>query len=293
VSRALRLIVNPSAGRGRARRALPGVERELAALGVPFRTDATTSLEHAAELARDAAAAGEVATAMGGDGLIGAVAGALRGTDGVLGVLPGGRGNDFARVLGVPRDPVEACRVLAHGEPRTIDLAEADGRVFIGIASVGFDSDANRIANEARLVRGDLVYVYGALRALAAWTPARFELELDGRRLEITGCSVAVANSKAYGGGMFVAPDAELDDGLLDVVIGAHVTRRRMLRQIPRVFKGTHVRDPEVLVERAREVRIAADRPFAIYADGDPVADLPATVRVLPGALNVLVSTSR
>jgi YegS/Rv2252/BmrU family lipid kinase len=211
----------------------------------------------------------------------------------VLGVLPGGRGNDFARVLGVPLDPVEACAVLAHGEPRTVDLGEVDGRVFIGIASVGLDSDANRIANEARLIRGNLVYAYSGLRALAAWTPARFEVELDGQPRQFTGCTVAVANSKAYGGGMFLAPDAELDDGLLDVVMVEHVSRRTMLGQLPKLFKGTHIHHPEVHVQRAREVRISADRPFAVYADGDPLAELPATARVLPGALNVLVSTSR
>jgi YegS/Rv2252/BmrU family lipid kinase len=267
------------------------VERALIDLGVAFRTEHTTGLGHAIDLAREAAAAGEVAAAMGGDGLIGAVAGALRGTDGVLGVLPAGRGNDFARVLGIPRDPVEACAVLARGEPRTIDLAEVDGRAFVGIASVGFDSDANRIANEARLVRGNLVYVYGALRALAAWTPARFDVELDGQPRQLTGYGVAVANSKAYGGGMYVAPDAELDDGLFDVVMLEDVSKLRFLTQIlPRAFKGTHVHSPAVHVLRAREVRIAADRPFALYADGDPVAELPATLRVLPGALKVLVS---
>jgi YegS/Rv2252/BmrU family lipid kinase len=291
VSPSIRLIVNPFAGRGRARRALPGVERALIDLGMTFRTEHTTGLEHATDLAREAAAAGEIAAAMGGDGLIGAVAGALRGSDGVLGVLPAGRGNDFARVLGIPRDPVEACAVLARGEPRTLDLAAVDGRVFIGIASVGFDSDANRIANQARLIRGSLVYVYGALRALAAWTPARFDVELDGEPRQLTGYGLAVANSKAYGGGMYVAPAAELDDGLLDVVMLEDVSKGRFLgRVLPKVFRGTHVDNPEVHVLRAREVRIAADRPFAVYADGDPVGELPATVRVLPGALKVLVS---
>jgi YegS/Rv2252/BmrU family lipid kinase len=293
VTRALRLIVNPFAGRGRARRALPAVERRLLDLGVTFRTERTTSLEHAIALAREAAAAGEVAAAMGGDGLIGAVAGALRGSEGVLGVLPGGRGNDFARVLGLPLDPVGACDVLARGEPRTVDLAEVDGRVFIGIASVGFDSDANRIANETRWIRGNLVYMYGALRALGAWTPARFEVALDGRPRQVTGYTVAVANTKAYGGGMFMAPDAELDDGLLDVVVVEDMPKRQALSLLPRVFKGAHVESAHVHVQRAREVRISADRPFAVYADGDPVAELPATVRVLPDALSVLVSTSR
>src|SRR5436305_14171108 len=120
--RRLALIVNPSAGGGSTARALPAVESRLRALGLPFHVDRTRSLEHAIDLAHAAAAAGEVAVAFGGDGLAGAVAGALVGRDGVLGVLPGGRGNDFLRVLGVPADPVEACDVLAHGTERPPDL---------------------------------------------------------------------------------------------------------------------------------------------------------------------------
>jgi YegS/Rv2252/BmrU family lipid kinase len=284
------LIVNPSAGGGRAARELPGVESELARLGIEHRTERTRSLEHGRELAASAAGAGEIAVAFGGDGLVGAVAGALRGTGGVLGVLPGGRGNDFARVLGIPLEPGPACGVLARGVERELDLGEADGHVFIGIASCGFDSDANRIANETRIVRGNLVYTYGALRALLSWRPATFTVTLDdGDPLTIIGYTVAAANSKAYGGGMYLAPDASLEDGLLDVVITGNVPRLRFLRLLPTVFKGEHVKLPDVHVMRAASVTISADRPFMLYADGDPVAELPVTVRTLPRAVRVMV----
>jgi len=204
-------------------------------------------------------------------------------------VLPGGRGNDFARVLGIPGDPAEAVCALAAAPERKLDLAEAGGRPFIGIASCGFDSVANRIANESRLVKGNLVYLYAALRAVATWTPARFELVLDGKVRVYTGWSVGACNSKAYGGGMYAAPNAELDDGLLDVVVSERTSRFNFVfRLLPRVFKGTHVDLPYVHEMRAREVRISADRPFTLYADGDPVQELPVTVRVRPGALTVL-----
>ena len=112
--------------------------------------------------------------------MIGAVADALREVPGaVLGVLPGGRGNDLARVLAISQDPMQACATIAQGVPRAMDIGEINGRAYVGIASVGFDSDANRIANEAPSWLGNLVYVYGALRALIAWRPARFEIELD------------------------------------------------------------------------------------------------------------------
>ena len=285
------LIVNPAAGGGRAGRRLGEVGAALAARRLDHRIEPTRSLEHARELARAAADAGEVAVAFGGDGLIGAVAGALRDSEGVLGLLPGGRGNDLARVLGIPLDPVAACEVLVTGEVRRLDLAEAGERTFVSIASCGFDSDANRIANETRLVRGNLVYTYGALRALASWRPATFELTLDGgQTFVMTGYSVGAANSKAYGGGMYAAPGAELDDGLLDVVTCADMPKRRFLTSImPKIFKGTHVDEPEITVLRSTEVTVAADRPFTMYADGDPIAELPVTVRVLPGAVRVLL----
>jgi diacylglycerol kinase family enzyme len=133
------LIVNPASGGGRAGTVLPRVRAALARQGLEHHVETTRSIEHARELARAAAAAGETAVALGGDGLVGAVAGALAEGDGVLGVLPGGRGNDFARVLGIPRDPEAACAVLAEGEVRALDLGLAGERPFIGIASCGFD----------------------------------------------------------------------------------------------------------------------------------------------------------
>ncbi len=289
----LSLIFNPAAGGGRAGRALADVERELGRLGLEHHAERTSDLEHARDLALAAAAAGETAVAFGGDGLIGAVAGAL-GARGVLGVLPGGRGNDFARALGIPLDPVAACGVLAFGVMRTLDLGQVGSRTFVGIASCGFDSVANRIANETRLVRGNLVYAYGALRALAVWRPATFVVELeDGERRTFTGYTVAAANSRGYGGGMIMAPDASLQDGQLDVVMVAHTPKLRFLRRLPTLFRGEHVRQSNVEVLRGASVRISASRPFTLYADGDAIAELPVIVRALPEAIRAIVPESR
>src|ERR1700745_1099926 len=160
------------AGGGRPARALPGVQAALRELGLEQRFEYTKSLAHARELALSAARAGEVAVAFGGDGLIGAVAGALKHTDAVVGVLPGGRGNDLCRVLGVPLKPVAACSVLASGVVRPLDLGEAGERTFTGIASCGFDSVVNEIANQTTVVRGSPVYGLALLRALPKWRGA-------------------------------------------------------------------------------------------------------------------------
>ena len=293
------LIVNPAAGGGKAGRHASEVERELRERGLTVRRVDTRDLDHARILAVEAARAGETVAALSGDGMVGALADAVRAVPGaVLGVLPGGRGNDLARVLGIDEDAVRACATIADGVARPMDLGEVaaqsqngPGQAFVGIASVGFDSEANRIANEAPAWLGGLVYAYGALRALLSWRPARFELELDppGERHVFSAYSIGAANSKAYGGGMRAAPDAMLDDGMLEVIVLESVGKLRFLTRIfPKVFAGTHVHEPCVRVFRAREVSIGADRPFTMFADGDPIGELPVRVRALRGAITVL-----
>jgi YegS/Rv2252/BmrU family lipid kinase len=283
------LLVNPSAGGGRsAREALPRVERALRDRGLEYRRVFTEDLEHGCREALAAVAAGETPVVMSGDGLIGQVGGALAGSGATMGLIPGGRGNDLARVLEIPVEPEGAVDVLAAGNVREIDVGEANGKRFLGIASCGFDSEANRIANEAKIVRGPLVYAYAALRALVAWQPANFTLTLDGERRQVTGYTVAAANNKAYGGGMLAAPDAELDDGLLDVGATGDVGKLRFLRGLSKIFDGEHREVLRVQSWRAAEVTIEADRPFVVYADGDPIAELPVTVKLLPRALRVL-----
>jgi YegS/Rv2252/BmrU family lipid kinase len=294
------LIVNPAAGGGRARRIAPLAQEALTALGLTVGRSDTRDLGHARELAARAAGRGETVVALGGDGLIGVLADALRDLPGArLGVIPGGRGNDLARVLAIPDDPRAAAAIVARGHTRPVDLGlvtsdgGADGgQAFVGIASAGFDSEANRIANEAPSWLGGLVYAYGALRALIAWRPARFELELEppGERRVFVAYTVGACNSKTYGGGMRAAPDAMLDDGLLDVVLLESVSKLAFLTRIfPKLFRGTHVHEPRVHVFRAREISLDADRRFTMYADGDPIGELPVRVRALRGAVTMLL----
>ncbi len=287
-ARRFALLVNPASGGGRALEALPKVHAELDRLGAAHRTVTTRSIDHAYEEAGRAVAAGETIAALGGDGLLRPLAGALKGTDGAVALIPCGRGNDLARVLGVPTDPTEAARLAVEGNERLLDVANVDGTPFMGIASFGFDSDANRIANEAKLVKGDAVYLYAALRALASWKPATFTVIVDGEHHTMTGYAVAVGNSKAYGGGMFVLPQAELDDGKLDVMLTRHIPKLRALRELPKVFKGTHGDSDHVEFLRGEEIEVSADRPFVIYADGDPIGATPAMLRVERRCLRVI-----
>ncbi|MEA2378531.1 MAG: hypothetical protein QOD13_2438 [Thermoleophilaceae bacterium] len=289
MSRRFALLVNPASAGGKALKALPAVHEALDRLGAPHRTVITRSSEHAAEEAARAAQEGETVAALSGDGLVRPLAGALKGTNAALALIPCGRGNDLARVLGIPTDPTAAAELAVQGTEKPIDVASVDGTMFVGIASFGFDSEANRIANEAKLVRGNAVYLYAALRALAAWKPAAFTVTVDGERHDVTGYSVAVGNSKAYGGGMIVLPQAELDDGMLDVLISKDTSKLSFLRGVFQTFKAAHVDSPDAQFLRGAVIEVASDRPFEIYGDGDPIGATPATMRVEQRVLRVIV----
>jgi YegS/Rv2252/BmrU family lipid kinase len=284
----LALLVNPSSGGGRSLKLLPKVEQALDERRAVFRVQRTKGLEHGVRQALGAIEAGEIPVVVSGDGLVGAIGGAMAGAETPLGIIPGGRGNDLARVLGIPEDPEQAVDLLLAGETRRIDVGEVNGKRFLGIVSVGFDSEANRVANETQILRGNLVYAFAAIRTLLGWKPGRFTVRVDDERYRFTGYSVSVANNKAFGGGMFIAPDAELDDGEFDIVAVGEVGKLRALASMPKVFKGTHIEEEWVRVFRARHLELTASRPYPVYADGEHLSDLPASLRVLPRALSVI-----
>lgn len=287
--RPLALLVNPASAHGRSLKLLPRLEQELDGRRISFRVERTRGLDDGVERALRAAGAGELPVVMSGDGLVGAVGGALAGSETPLGIVPAGRGNDLARLLGIPVDPEGAAAVLAAGETRRIDVGEANGRRFLGIASTGIDAVANELANQTRLLRGELVYLYAGIRTLIAWKPAHFTVQAGERRIGFSGYSVSAANGRFYGGGMMLAPGADLADGEFDVVTVGDVGKLRFLGNLPKVFKGTHVEEDEVRIFRAPRLELSASRPFPVYADGEHITDLPASLRVLPGALSVIV----
>lgn len=285
----LTLLVNPSSAGGKTLKLLPRIEAALDAHRAVFRVEKTRSLEHGVDLALRAVEGGEVPVVVSGDGLIGAVGGAMAGSETPLGLIPGGRGNDLCRALGVPNDPEEAVDVVLAGHSRRIDVGEANGKRFLGIVSVGFDSECNRVANETHFIRGNLVYAYSMVRTLIGWRSARFTIVTGGERKRLTGYFVDVANNKVYGGGMYIAPNAEIDDGQFDVVAITEVGKLRFLRGLRDVLKGAHIDKEEVTIFRASRLELDASRPFPVYADGDHLTDLPVSLKVLPRCLSILV----
>jgi YegS/Rv2252/BmrU family lipid kinase len=284
------LIANPAAGGGRVPKLLPSVRRKLDSLGIQHRTGLTSSLDDAVRLTNEALDRGEIPVAFSGDGVAGVVARtASYRPESVFGVLPGGTGNDFCGHVGIPDDAVEACEVLANGVSTTIDLGEANGVRFLGIASFGYDSLANESANAAPRWLGSGVYIWGAISAVIRWKPAHFTVTADGAEKSFEGWSVLCANTSRYGGGMLIAPNASIEDHQFDLICTLDSSRLRFIRMFPKVFKGTHIDDDNLDVSHAREVIVSADRPFTIYADGDPLTELPAEIRILPSAVKVLL----
>lgn len=283
------VLVNPLAGRGRARRVAGRAIAELRRCGVDVQVVVTRSAEHATQAAAEAvAAARDAVVVCGGDGAIAAVLPVLAGGTVPLGVLAGGSGNDFARALGLPvRDPVTAARVVARGVAGRVDLGRIGERWFGTVVAAGFDARVNERMNAMTWPRGRLRYHAALIAELAAFRPLPFSIEVDGHRLDGDAMLVAVANTGSYGGGMRICPDARVDDALLDVTVVTSISRVKLVRLFPSVYSGRHVRRPEVLTLRGRCVRLSAPGVIA-YADGERVGPLPATVTAVSGSLAVL-----
>src|SRR5450432_3426513 len=234
------LVLNSVAGRGRHRDLAP----ELRALAQQSNLDAevvvSESATDAESLARKAAEAGRDLIAAGGDGTVGLIAGIAAETDRLLAIVPTGAGNDFASTLGYNRKrPLDAIAAIAGGRDTTVDLGVVNGRWYTCVTCSGFDAEANRWANTVTRLSGTSLYVAAVLRTLAVYKPHPFRLTVDAETHEFRAWLVAVGNGPSYGGGMNIAPNAKLDDGLLDVTVVGAMTRVQMLTSFPKVFKGT------------------------------------------------------
>lgn len=297
------LAVNPTAGKGNGARAGAAVSALLVRHGfsvVPVPGSEPGQIaRHARHLL---AGQTDVLVVVGGDGMVHLGVNVVAATGATLGIVAAGTGNDIARELGLPvRDTQGAVAglvaALETGHVALVDAvrcpevagpgAQGD-RWFAGVLAAGFDAIVNERANGWRWPRGGLRYDLALLRELPMLRPQHYLLDLDGEPWAISGLLVAVGNTTSYGGGMRVCPSARSDDGLVDVLVVLPMSRTSFVRIFPRVYRGTHVDDPHVVVRRARRLRIACDGIVA-YADGERLGPLPLTCETVPGALRVLV----
>lgn len=280
--RSVRLIVNPAAGRGRAAAAAAGVATVLRGHGWDVAVFEAASGE-AERLARSVSS-DELVCSLGGEGTHAHVASGAYVAGARFTPLPGGRGNDLCRAVGLPGDPLAAARGLVGAIERRIDLGDVGGAPFLGVVSIGASAIANDIANGSPM-RGPGAYHVATMRMLQRLSPSPYRLDLDGQVREFEALEVAIGLSGRYGGGLRICPDAELDDGLLDVTV-IHGSKRHYLRFMHALFTGRIGRVDGVSTFRARTVHVEGEGP--VFADGGMIGTLPVTATVSPRALRLL-----
>lgn len=287
------LLVNPTAGKGRAAGMVGRVTERMRAGGASVAILVGRDAEDASGLARQAVADGvDALVALGGDGMVHLALNVVAGTATPLGIVPAGTGNDLAATLQLPtKDPAAAADVLMGklngAGARPMDAVRVEDKWFGCVLGAGFDSRVNDRANRMSWPRGRMRYNMAILAELRVFRPLPFVLELDGERWETEAMLVAVGNAKSYGAGMKVTPDAEVDDGVVDVQVLGPVSKPEFLKTFPKVFKGTHVSHPAVTIRRAKVVSLSSPGVTA-YADGEYLADLPIVCETVPGAVQIL-----
>ncbi|MGN5240211.1 diacylglycerol kinase [Rhodococcus sp. SJ-3] len=288
------VLSNPTADDD-ALHTLADASARLRTYGLRIAHIAADSVDESIALTRHAVEDGiDAVVAVGGDGIVWQAWQATATTGTPVGIVPAGTGNDLARVLGIPDEPGAAADVVATGHRRTIDLGrvsadEGPDQWFGTVLAGGFDALVTDRANRMKWPRGPLRYNAATIVELVNLRLLPYRITFDDEpAVELDATLVAVGNASTYGGGMRIAPGALLDDGLLDVVVATSANRTRLLRLFPTVYRGTHVDLPEVMVRRARRVRL--DSPgITVYADGEPLRALPVEVEAVRGAGTVLV----
>ena len=307
------VIVNPASAGGRTGKRWPALRGALDKAALAYDVQHTTAPRDATSITRRALAEGFTRiVSCGGDGTLNEVVngyfspdGEPLNTDAVLGLLPSGTGGDFRRTIGLPTDPTALAAVLSANHTRRIDA----GRItydspatppthFINIADCGVGGEVvarvNRSSSKAGGIRGTAVFLGISLKALTTFGGRPIRLTLDGEAAEMQIQNVVIANGRYFGGGMRIAPGADLDDGWFDVVVLPALGRVRTLIAMPSVYRGAHIKQPGVLVTRAKTVRVEPldNRALLFDIEGEQIGIAPATLTCLPGALTFCVAAA-
>jgi diacylglycerol kinase (ATP) len=285
------ILVNPNAGRGKARLVLREALEVIRRGGISADVQASHNAQHLLALARQAAAEKpDAIVSLGGDGTQHYVLNGIVGSEIPLGMIPCGSGNDLAKGLGIPIRTRAAAEVLCAGSTRRVDLGRVGDTVFSCIAGAGFDSVVTRYANErVRRLRGSWAYAWSILRCLKTYRPEPLEINSDSQRFSGEVIFAVVGNNVSYGGGIHLTPRAKLDDGLLDVCIIPYLGKWELLRWIPRAYRGLHLSHPRILYFQARHVSLSSTSRLELFGDGEFMQELPATIAVAPRVQPIIV----
>jgi len=285
------ILVNPNAGRGKARSVLREALEVVRREGIAADVEESRNAQHLLVLARQAAAEKpDAVVSLGGDGTQHYVLNGIMGSEVPLGIVPCGSGNDLARGLGIPVQARAAAEVLCVANTRRVDLGHVGGTVFSCIAGAGFDSVVTRYANErVRRLKGSLAYGWSILRSLENYRPEQLEIVSDVQRFSGDVIFAVVGNNVSYGGGIHLTPRARLDDGLLDVCVVPYMGKTELLRWVPSAYRGQHLRHPRIIYFQTSKVSLSSPSRLELFGDGEFIQELPATIEVIPRALSIIV----
>lgn len=298
-----KVIVNPVAGASTTYRKWPRISSFLNYIGLPFEFQYTEGVGHAIEIAREAAGNGcRFVVAVGGDGTVNEVAnGILQSKEmngATIGIISTGTGGDFIRSVGLERNYLKACSCLTGSERKLVDVGYVEyhnagqkrKRYFINSAGVGFDAEVSEASNHMpKALGGTIPYLMGLVKSLVSYRNKNVVMKMD--ELEEAGrvLSVVVANGRYFGGGMRVAPNADICDGLLDIIAVGDMGKLELLRAFPTIYKGTHIYHPKVKTNRAVKVEIKSPEKILVHADGEYLGEGPASFGLIPQALSIAV----
>ena len=292
-------LVNPAAENGAAGRRWPELAHEAASLGLQGETRFSERPGHLTELAREAATDADLLVAVGGDGTVNEVVNGIAGLDVELALIPRGTGGDFVRTFGIPRKLDRAVEVALRGRTRAIDLGrgryrswagEDEESYFANIASAGMSGAIAKRTNEtSKALGGKVSYAWATVAVFSRWRSDEVRVRVDGTEQAGRMHDVIVANGRYLGGGMKMVPEAEPDDGLLDVLLIGDLTKRDLLLTMPKTYRGKHLPHPKATLLRGTTVEIDAPEPLPVELDGEQPGTTPVRFEIVPRALRLRV----
>lgn len=298
-----KVIVNPAAGANSTRREWPNINNLLKKNGLSFDFQFTEGKGHGIELAKEAASNGyRYLIAVGGDGTVHEVVNGILQTSNAgctdLGIISTGTGKDLSRSIGISRDYTRAVNFLTGPKRLVVDVGvvqyrsngQAQQRYFVNSAGIGFDAATVEATERMpKYFGGTIPYLIGLFRAFLGYHNKSVTFTIGDKTEKACVVSIVVANGRFFGGGMQVAPEAKLDDGLLDFVIVGNFGKFELLKTFPRVYKGTHLTHRKVRLEKGTAISIQSEQKFLLHADGELLGEGPVSFSLMPKALNLVV----
>lgn len=288
------IILNPVSAKGRAMDLRKEIESEFKKLKLDYQIHISKSLQDMMNATKKNLKNGFTNfIGVGGDGTIHYMANILAGTDKNLGVIPTGSGNDIAVNLGLPSDVKSCCRIIKKGATKRLDLGLINDKYYyLCIAGSGFDSQVNDLANNTRLpLKGPAKYSYSVYKTLITFKSKKFFMDYDNNQREFFGMMITASNMPSYGGGMRITPDADPEDGLLDICIIKRMSKLHFVKVFPKVYEGKHIEDSNVEIFRTSYLKLDSEYRFSVFADGEYICKLPASFKMVPKKLNFIVSS--